>query len=134
MDENSTNKVNETNINNETNEEIKRGGEYPTRAVEQLTPGVVKFDPNMRAVYAGPQILTPADQTPDPRMKPSFEIPPMDPMMYQQLQPATMLVYAGPEVMSGMRSGAMSSGMSFGAMGGMNPEATNEEEKRTGEE
>ena len=108
MDENSTNKVNETNINNETYEEIKRGGEYPTRAVEQLNPGVVKFDPNMRAVYAGPQILTPADQTPDPRMKSSFEIPPMDSIMR--------------------------SGMSFGAMGGMYPEATNEEEKRTGEE
>lgn len=125
MDENSTNKINETNTNNEINEELKRGGEYPTRAIEQLTPGVAKFDPNMRAVYAGPQILTPANQTPNPRMKPSFEIPPMDSMMYQQLQPATMLVYAGPEVMSGMN---------FGAMGGMNPEATNEEEKRTGEE
>lgn len=76
MDENSTNKINETNTNNEINEEIKRGGEYPTRAIEQLTPGVAKFDPNMRAVYAGPQILTPANQTPNPRMKPSFEIPP----------------------------------------------------------
>lgn len=42
MDENSTNRVNETNTNNETNEEIKRGGEYPTRAIEQLPPGVAK--------------------------------------------------------------------------------------------
>lgn len=73
------------------------GGEYPFRAMEIPRPEFANIDTGMGAVYAGPQIFAPVNQNLDQEMIQPFEMP----VMRQQLPPAAMMVYAGPEEMSG---------------------------------
>ena len=77
-----------TNNNPNGNLNEKLGGEYPNRAIELSQQAMSDYDPNMAPVYAGPVVRNEQVQVSNQKYLKPISVP-------------TMMVYAGPDVMSG---------------------------------